>query len=137
MHRLGGKPWIFLFHFAHVYYLPLNKYCNMKNNQIVKQILKQIIIFILSYQLLFTNSISYFITLFILFLIHYILLLREIIFIHQTIKKEMITNPNVSSENFNKVKSINSYLSTGILLSTLVLIAIIIYRYPLWISLFK
>jgi hypothetical protein len=109
----------------------------MKNNQIVKQILKQIIIFILSYQLLFTNSISYFITLFILFLIHYILLLREIIFIHQTIKKEMITNPNVSSENFNKVKSINSYLSTGILLSTLVLIAIIIYRYPFWISVFK
>ena len=109
----------------------------MKNNQIVKQILKQIIIFILSYQLLFTNSISYFITLFILFLIHYILLLRKIIFIHQTIKKEMITNPNVFSENFNKVKSINSYLSTGILLSTLVLIAIIIYRYPFWISVFK
>jgi len=109
----------------------------MKNNQIVKQILKQIIIFILSYQLLFTNSISYFITLFILFLIHYILLLREIIFIHQAIKKEMITNPNLFSENFNKVKSINSYLSTGILLSTLVLIAIIIYRYPFWISVFK
>jgi len=109
----------------------------MKNNQIIKQILKQITIFIMSYQLLFTKSMSYFITLFMLFLINYIILLREIIFIHQTIKKEMITNPNVFSENFNKVKSINSYLSTGILLSTLVLIAIIIYRYPFWISVFK
>ncbi len=109
----------------------------MKNDQIVKQILKQITIFILSYQLLFTNSISYFIMLFMLFLINYILLLRDIMFIYQKIKNEKINEPNEFSENFNKVKSINSYLLTGILLSTLVLIAIIIYRYPLWISLFK
>jgi hypothetical protein len=109
----------------------------MKNNQIIKQILKQVIIFILSYQLLFTKSISYFMTLFVLFFINYIILLRDIILIYQTIKNEKINEPTEYSENFNKVKSINSYLSTGILLSTLVLIAIIIYRYPLWIRLFK
>ena len=109
----------------------------MKNNQIIKQILKQITIFILSYQLLFTKSMSYFITLFVLFLINYIILLKEIIFIYKTIQNEKINEPNEFFENYNKVKSINSYLSTGILLSTLVLIAIIIYRYPFWISVFK
>lgn len=109
----------------------------MKNNQIIKQILKQVIIFILSYQLLFTKSISYFMTLFVLFFINYIILLRDIILIHQTIKNEKINEPTEYSENFNKVKSINAYLFTGILLSTLVLIAIIIYRYPFWISVFK
>jgi hypothetical protein len=72
-----------------------------------------------------------------LFLINYIILLKEIIFIHKTIQNEKINEPNEFFENYNKVKSINYYLSTGILLSTLVLIAIIIYRYPFWISVYK
>lgn len=111
--------------------------CRFIKNTPVKKFIKHITIFILSYQLIFTNSVSFFLMLFSLFLLNYIVLLRDILFIKRTIKNEIAISQNLIKGHSNKVKTINSYLKFGVFFSTFLMIIIIIYRYPLWISLFQ
>ncbi len=78
----------------------------MKKNKIIEQILKQVVIFILSYQLLFTNNSKNFIILFIIFLVYYILMIRNVLFIKASSNLE---NLDLHNELENEKRKLNSY----------------------------
>jgi uncharacterized membrane protein len=106
----------------------------MKINKIIEQVLKQVVIFILSYQLLFTNNTRNFIILFIIFLVYYILMIRNVLFIKASSNLEKMDVPN---EFENEKRKLNSFFRQALFIYSFIIIAVIIFRYPFWIRLFR
>jgi len=106
----------------------------MKKNKIIEQILKQVVIFILSCQLLFTNNSKNFIILFIIFLVYYILMIRNVLYIKASSNLE---NLDLHNELENEKRKLNSYFRKALFIYSFIIIAVIIFRYPFWIRFFR
>lgn len=102
----------------------------MKYQKNIQSLLKQIVVALLGYQIINTNDLRYFFLLLVLGLIHYALTVRNVLFAYQIMKHDKDQEGLV--ENKLKQKYVFTTLASVLIVYSLLLLFVIIYRYPFW-----